>query len=35
VTATRGEQRWTMADNRELSNIMNSASMDVGGRWWT
>jgi len=35
LTATRGEQRWTLANNYELSIMMNSASMDGGGRWWT
>jgi hypothetical protein len=65
VTATRGEQPWTVANDYksshkypgglptrlgsqlqedgaylwdsfyELSVIMNSASMDAGGRWWT
>jgi hypothetical protein len=35
LTATHGEQPWTVANNHELSIILNSASMDVGGRWWT
>jgi hypothetical protein len=35
LTATRGEQVWTLANNHELSIIMHSATMDIGGRWWT
>jgi hypothetical protein len=35
MTATHGEQPWTMTNNHELSIIMNSASMDAGGHWWT
>jgi hypothetical protein len=32
VTATRGEHLWTMANNHELSIIMNSVTTDGGGR---
>jgi hypothetical protein len=35
VTATCGEQLWTMANTRGFSGMKNSATMDIGGRWWT
>lgn len=35
LIATRGEQPWTLANYHELSIMKISASMDVGGRWWT
>jgi hypothetical protein len=35
VTATRGEQLWTLANNHELWAMKNSANMDGGEQWWT
>ena len=35
LTATCGEQPWTLANSHELSKSMNSATMDVRGRPWT
>jgi len=34
LTATCGEQPWTLANSHELSKSMNSATMDVRGRRW-